>query len=442
MKHTRSILNQIHSEPSFESMDILDIPLISPAEGMHLALESAEILNTVDNQFDELSTLGDKEDGLNTLVDYVESEVNGPTEEGPLRTATQNEVALVEQAVAANTDGTGIDEDETLPALESAVGSTISLEGVKDTLSKFATASGEMVMNIIKGVGKFMKVVFTRLGSLRTGIEKLEKNLSSGELNPGEYTVSDFVGYFATRYHGKFISTSKGLVPAFKELTAGLETYAVTVPKKIDELHSQFTTTIAAFITDEKGTLRGEGATRDEVGKKVAAELNQANDFIAKNFPGKDYLGGMKFDYEKPTLTDDLKASAKTLKNAVPVQHDSDDSDNENDVSFKVDSVADIKAILSQIKSSITLLKRISENDNMWAVRVLTTAYGPGGHLANLIVDGSDSTAFRYALRDVNAFYIKAFTKPAMIFINHYLRSADSVLDLFNAAYKVPKAAK
>lgn len=436
MKHTRSILNQIHSEPSFESMDILDIPLIDVSENSFLAMESMEILNDVNGQFEEIGQLHQKEENLDTLSNYVESEVNCPTEEGPLRTATQNEVALVEQAVAANTDGTGISEDDVLPSLESAVGSTIALEGIKETLGKFGDAVASMVKGIGAGFVKFMKVIFTRLGALRAQIESAEKKISSGELKTEPFDVSKQLSRYALLEGNDTIMTSKSLATAMANLFGSMREIGTEYPKQI---MSQYDTVIKQLdIWLRKGQGRGneKREVRDGVTKVIIDELKKTVALNTKTFHDSKLLGGFIINYTQPTLKEgDMKSSLKSMFDNFPVVATAG-NDNSRETTFKFDSVADAKAIVNTIKSSLGFLGKVSKTNSMHNVDFFTTHFSLTELIIDLLVDGSESTGYKFTIRDLNHLYVKLYTSPAMEIIEHYMRVASAQLTLIEKSFK------
>lgn len=436
MKHTRSILNQINSQPAFESMDVNDIPMVDASEGSFLALESMDIMNEVGGCFDESAELANKEGNLSTLVDYVEGEVNGQGEDGALRTATQNEVALVEQAVTANTDGTGLTEDEVLPALESAEGSQIALEGVKDAIASFGKAAVELVKKIGAGFSNFMKVIFTRLGALRSEIAKTEKAISKGKLKTEPFDVNRSLSRYALLNGNDTVKNSKELATAAASLFGSVREIGTEYPKQIIDQYDGIIKAIDIFFRKGEGRTDAKRDVRKEVTTLITEQLKKTVALNSKTFKDSKLLGGFVINYEQPTLSEkDLNASVKSMWENSPVIGTAGNA-NERETTFKFDNEADAKAIVNTIKSSLGFLGKVSSTNSMGNIAFFTQHFTLSEIFVDVVINGFETVGYKMVLNDLNRIYMGLYTRPAMAIIEHFMRVAQAQLTLIQKSYE------
>lgn len=190
MSITRRVLGTSISAPSFEAMDV------SLEEEVIAAGEAQDELNNAEAESGEIDRLQDVADQTAQSVDYIETQINTGEGEG----ATQNEVALAEQVANLATVGTGEDADTVMPSSENYVGSTISCEGLKETVRGIIRAIIAAIKKLWERLKKFWRATMSRLSSLKKSAQELKTRAAktTGTAKEKKIKVSGSIaGYLA-----------------------------------------------------------------------------------------------------------------------------------------------------------------------------------------------------------------------------------------------------
>ncbi|EBW9734456.1 hypothetical protein NRE35_004342 [Salmonella enterica] len=167
MSITRRVLGTQLSTPSFEAMEV------SLEEEVIAAVDSSAELQNAEAESGEIERLQDVADHTAQSVDYIETQIN-TGENGEAGEATQNEVALAEQVANLATVGTGEDADTVMPSNESYIGSTISCEGLKETVRAIIRAVIAAIKKLWERLKKFWRSTMSRLSSLKKSAQELK----------------------------------------------------------------------------------------------------------------------------------------------------------------------------------------------------------------------------------------------------------------------------
>ena len=145
-------------------------PEISLEEEVILAGQQGEDIAEADATMDEIASIQNRADNLTDHADFVEGQV---TE------ATPTEMALSEQTMAANLEGTGAEVEDVAPALESAIGSRPSMEGVREMVRSFWEAVKRAVKKVWEKIKGYWRKMTSRVSSLEKSAKELRTKAQS-----------------------------------------------------------------------------------------------------------------------------------------------------------------------------------------------------------------------------------------------------------------------
>lgn len=141
-------------------------PEISLEEEAILAGQQGDDIAQADATMDEIASIQNRADNLTDHADFVESQVES---------ATPTEMALSEQAISANLDGTGTEVEDVAPALESAIGSRPSMEGVREMVRSFWEAIKRAVKKVWEKIKGYWRKMTSRVSSLEKSAKELRE---------------------------------------------------------------------------------------------------------------------------------------------------------------------------------------------------------------------------------------------------------------------------
>ena len=162
-------------------------PEISLEEEVVVAADNAADIAEADNAMDVAEGLYDKAEALEDHADFMEEQVEN---------ATPTEMALSEQVIGGNLEGTGADVEEAAPALESYIGSRPSMEGIREMVRNFWEAIKRAVKKVWEKIKSYWRKFTSRVGSLEKSAKELRDRASkmSGKSVKNEDKKVNFAG--------------------------------------------------------------------------------------------------------------------------------------------------------------------------------------------------------------------------------------------------------
>lgn len=432
MKHTRSIMADLKSKPSFEAADYDAVETGDASDESLLALESASIINEVGEQFSEAGQLDDKSERLDTLVDYVDSQINQPG-----YVATPNEVALIEQAVDATVDGTGEDVDTVMPSLESAEGSHVSLESLKENITSFLKASKELVVNTGRNLARFFKVTLTRLGSIKDRIETLEGKLKEKHTIEGTVEISAAASIPTAFKDNAFLSDHGKIINELENLSKQTQNLSNEYSTRVLGLYDDFVTQVQKLFDDGAGEDDSHAVVRDAVGKKIITQINALFDLNNKTFKTGKQFGGLFIDMANGAKSESIVTASKELEKAMPEVYMAGNI-NGRETEIKGINKDGIRRVITSIKGSLANLRNNKKTETMEMI----DWYSGGWALDDAVRTafyGESFTVFQGAINRINRAFMHSYVRPQMAYIDHFIRVANAQLALCDKAVNVTK---
>lgn len=418
MKHTRNIMKTKSEEfscPAFESIEIPDY-----ANDAELAIELEEEKNGIYGRLEESEQLADRAERMGDMTEYVEHCVN------PANATTTNEVALIEQATAANLDGTGIEVEEVMPSMESYVNSTVSLEGFKDKIVSMFKAMGDLVSGAIKGFGDFMKATFTRLGALKKRIQETEAKVSGGEF-AAEVTINKALAKRALSIGNDFINNPQQLLQEVEKLIKNIDNKAYGLSKLVIDEYDKF-----VEVVQTSGRNAGRGKDKDSLREALRVRLiglfnhfQLTGDKIYGKEPVKE-LGGLYVRGNFGNTVDDLEDIRKKARE-TEVQIGAAGNTASSNVEFKGMNKASAVQIIRKLKTASGSMATFSRTNSMQNV---DWAAGELDSLFTTIVDGSDTRKLYGQLYEISRMYSRLYVGPVSEYVSHFFKVANAELDL------------
>lgn len=431
MKHTRAVLQSLHSKPSVEAMAFADMPEGDANDLGSLALEAYELTDEVYDQLDESEQLENKAERASVLGDFVGAEVSGDD-----RIATPNEIALIEQATDAVVDGTGEDVTTVIPSLEAfeiAGGAKPALEALQETVSNFIKGAVELVKNAGSSFKKYIKGLFSRLQALKNRISEVEKKAGSATFADSVH-VSESQSVAAAWDDNSFVTT-------FDKAVSGMETIAkktteISGPysQKLLNLHDQFVNLVDETLKNATGRGDKKAVARGDIGKKIQGNISSLAELFQSSFKDGKTFGGLFVSNGTPFKADDNLASAsKAIGKSVPTAYRAGNVDGR---AFDMTGVTkeSVRRLCQVLKVNSGALSRTKVTDSMFLVNFFTE--NPDLGVASAIFYGLSTTQFHMAINRVNRAYVNAYTKPLMAYINHFFRVAEAQLSIAQKAMK------
>lgn len=277
---TNRIMRHSMTAPSFEALDV------SVEEEVIHAQDASNELMSADAESDEISRLQDVADHTAQSVDYIETQINEGGEEGGAGEATQNEVALAEQVANLATVGTGEDADTVMPSSESYIGSTISCEGLKETVRNIIRAVIAAIKKLWDRLKKFWRSTMSRLSSLKKSALELKARASktTGTAEEKKIKISASISGLLAKdgsVQKEYGQISSGLRD-FKDVLGSVDTWSGLVAAA------------GETIADAVGDIDVSKATQEEaefVNKFDSKLKNLATAFTLSNSNDKRFIG-------------------------------------------------------------------------------------------------------------------------------------------------------
>lgn len=430
MKHTRKILSSMASQPAVESAAYLAIPEGDENDLGALALEAYALTNEVTDQLNEASIMEDKTDRGEMLVDYIGSQVINND-----RVATQNELALIEQATDAIVDGTGETVDSVLPSLESFMvkgAAQPSMESLTGTISDFAKAAATLVSNAAKSFGKYVKGMFDRIQALKNKVENVEALLKDVEFEES-VTISKSqavpLAYNDNSYVSDYPKAVDGLEAIGKLTTVVSGQYT----KGIYDSHDKYLKKVMDLFKGGRGRGADKETVRADLRSKFLDSIDELGALFDKTFKDGKAFGGLYIENAKTyKKSDDLLEASKKILAAVPDVYRAGNI-SERAIEMGSFSKESARRACQIVKSNIRHLSEIKESDSMWAVDFYTDV---DFDVFEYLFTGVSSTQFFAAVNRINRAYVQGLVQPSMEVINHFFRVAEANLNAVKKAAK------
>lgn len=417
MKHTRNIIQQKREEfscPAFESIDIPDY--VDDAE---LAVELEEGRNGIADRLDESENLTDRADRMTDMCEFIESEIN-PNQNTPI-----NEVALIEQATAANLDGTGIEVEEVMPSMEAYVDSTVSLEGFQDKIKALVGAVGDLVESAKDAFTDFMKSTFTRLGALKKRIQEVESKVGSGEFKE-EVDVPKALAKRALTVGNDQIDNAAALNSAVETFIRDVRGKGVGLSKLTAGEYDKFLEVVVQAARNS-GRGKDNDRLRDDLRGKLVKLFNdfqkQAKGLYGENSKelGSFYVGS-NFGTQVTEANQIPNAAKKTLVDIGPASNDHSSA-----VKFKGMDKSSATGIIRKLKTASGTLATFSKTNAManidWASAELSG-------VITWILEGEDTRSMWALVNSMSRMYTRCYTGPVAAYTSHFFKVANAELDL------------
>lgn len=308
---------------SMEEQDINETDIVvSPDETLEEEVaEVAESSSEVEEIADTQDELEDIQEGLEAIAISLESAIA----DGGLDSQA---ATFMQLAVDSYTTRLGMGASAVVPSMESFGGAsgrvaatTISLEGIKETIEKIWQAIKNAVAKAIEAVKNFFAKIFGGVEKLKTRSKALREQLSKGDVKKGKIKVTSAN---ALKYQGKVDGASvvTGLTNlasvgnvVMNELVTGAKTYYDRaqsqvlnseslkstqenwVEEKISKISSDWDT-VASKVTKTTKAMSGDAVFKSEGGSTNGIERGNAMAVpnLVKNFFGKDIAEGQEVD--------------------------------------------------------------------------------------------------------------------------------------------------
>lgn len=285
-------------------------PVVSAEEEIQLMQVATESLNEMEAAHSDMARLQGLAEGLEGLVEVC----------GHIKEASATDICLVESAAELALVGSEVAVEEIMPGLESNVGSTVGVEGIKEVIKNIWESMVKMLKKIWKKVQEFFASIFKAVPRLRKAAEKLRKRAEEaagktseetkvevGRLNSvfckgANYDViqSDEVISELRKYNevaGEvFESYTKDLEGQAKDITAAIGEYdPESKPADVDKVTAAVVKTVGCLV--EKVFKSDRDLPKND---KRFVDLNAG-------FSSRNMLMGRTFIAFGPTETDRLQ---------------------------------------------------------------------------------------------------------------------------------------
>lgn len=425
MKHARGIMTKIQqSKPSLEDADYTAIDSSDDVDTDSLSTEAAELIAENEELYSEAESLDSRADRMGTLVDYVNTQVN--TQETG---ASQNEVALVEQAVDAALDGTGEDVEVVLPSLEAAVGSTISMEGVKEVINNFISATKELLKKAGENFSKFLKGLVSRIAAVKNRIEKIEAKLKDSEV-ASEVEVNGTNAVYALYNENEYITDFSGSLKGANDFCELLAKVVGPYSKAVLNDHDAFLKEVKSLFEKGSGRSSKKEVIRIELKDSFAKLANKLIKLNNDTFTEGKEFGGLYIDEEKVEESIDFSTAAKNSVLSVPKIYLAGNVP-EKTVQVKGISKAEIKLTLDAIKRGVVASSKVKYTDTMVNVDFFTNSF-----VGDLIFNGYSTAKVISGVNSINRAFANSYVQPQMRLLDHYFRIVNAQLNIIEKAVK------
>jgi hypothetical protein len=139
---------------------------------------------------------------------------------GTVQVATEAELAFLETIGNLATAGTDVDPERIVPSMESYVGTTISLEGLKETIANIWEKIKVFIKKVWEALKNFYNETMREIPRLKANLlalqKKIPKKTTSDKSAKEKITISTGVDYF--EINGKVLDTELEINNAFGQL--------------------------------------------------------------------------------------------------------------------------------------------------------------------------------------------------------------------------------
>lgn len=238
-------------------------PTISLEEEILVTADNAADIAEADNAMDVAEGLYDKAEALEDHADFME---------GQVEEATPTEMALSEQVIGANLEGTGADVEEAAPALESFIGTRPSLEGVREMVRSFWEAIKRAVKKVWDKIKGYWRKFTSRVGSLEKSAKELRERASkmSGKSVKNEDKKVNFsgstlallsTGTTAEKNAGTMIKNLEEIASLNKLFATKYQPHVARYCEELASAMDSFKTDTPAEISDSLSAVNRKAAT-------------------------------------------------------------------------------------------------------------------------------------------------------------------------------------
>lgn len=255
-------------------------PAINTEEAVDNYQEMAEAEQEIKEASMECYTLATRIAALEDIAQVLDEQV---------QEARPSEVVLVDIATDMAVEGTDMEDQDVTPGLESAVGKTVSTEGIKETITRFKNAIKERMQSAKERFRALMGSQEAMIGLEKKRIKEVIDALNSKE--NVEFKAVDAGNLLMTLSPaGKVPANVADLIGVGKSLKAQTNTIYT-------KCATDYTNLIAQYVAAVKGNDSVEAIVRGmiEAAKKVAGKFSSMTSYgkVPNSLPlkGEDYIG-------------------------------------------------------------------------------------------------------------------------------------------------------
>lgn len=192
-------------------------PVVSNEEAELVVEEQADDLASADADLGEVYRLQDVVEKTDESANYIEDTINAKADD---EGATEGEVALAEQVADLATAGTGDSAETVMPAVESYIGSKISVEGFRQVVRNVIDAIKRAITAIIDRLKSYWRKMTSRLSAMVRSAEDLKKRANAASGKTAKEKKISVSGSTATKvgYEGKAVRTGAELLTGVRDL--------------------------------------------------------------------------------------------------------------------------------------------------------------------------------------------------------------------------------